>query len=335
MSKAIQIRIPEPCQENWQNMTPAEQGRFCGSCQKTVVDFTLMSDKELLDYLSKASQHTCGRFSNDQLNKDLKPAAIKKRFSWAYVWNIVLATFLITEANAQVTPVKKKKTEVVFPDVSPKMGDFAVVEKGEAIKQREIKGVVLDSAANMPLVGVTIMVKGTSRGVATDSLGHFKLSFDKDEPVELMVSYIGYVNQTVLIDNNTSQMDSIKVILPQVKYEEIVTMGMVYVAHKVPKKKIINDWKPAILKKDIKIYPNPIVKGSNIQASLSLKQAGEYKMELMNMQGEVMTVQKLEMMAKEQAVTIPTQSSWAPGIYLVRISAPGVKNVYQGKVSIQ
>jgi hypothetical protein len=28
---------------------------------------------------------------------------------------------------------------------------------------------------------------------------------------------------------------------------------------------------------------------------------------------------------QDQAVNIPTQSSWAPGIYFVRISAPGVK----------
>jgi hypothetical protein len=334
MSKPIQLQIPEPCHQNWHHMTPKEQGRFCGSCQKTVMDFTLMTDKEILDHISKAGSHTCGRFYNDQLNKDLQPAAIKKRFSWAYVWNIVLATLLITEANAQVTPVKKKKTEVLLPAISPKMGDFAVVEKGEEVKQRELKGIVLDSANNTPLVGASIIVKGTSRGVATDSLGNFKLSLDKDEPVELMVSYIGYQTQTLKIDTSTN-LQEIKLSLSQIVYGDVIVVGGYSVVHKKPKKKIVNDWKPAMLKKDIKIYPNPVVKGSNIQASLSLKQAGEYKMELLNMQGEVMIVQKLNMVTKEQPVTIPTQSGWAPGIYLVRISAPGVKNVYQCKVSIQ
>jgi len=41
------------------------------------------------------------------------------------------------------------------------------------------------------------------------------------------------------------------------------------------------------------------------------------------------------MNTKEQTVTIPTQSGWVPGIYWVRISAPGVRNVYQCKVAIQ
>jgi len=314
-------------------MTPSEQGRFCGSCQKTVVDFTLMTDKELLDYFSKAAQHTCGRFLNDQLNKELQPTKIKKRFSWAYVWNIMLATFLITEANAQVTPVKKKKTEMVLPDVSTKMGDMEMVKLGEEVK-REIKGVVFDSANNTPLAGASIIVKGTSRGVVTDSLGNFKLLIDKDEPVELMVSYIGYQTQALKIDSSTNRQE-IKLAMSPMLYGDVVVVGGYSIVHKKSKKKIINDWKPAILKKDIKIFPNPVMKGNNIQASLSLKQAGEYKMELLNVQGEVMTVQKLQMMTKEQAVTIPTQSGWAPGIYLVRISAPGVKNVYQCKVSIQ
>ena len=334
MSKAIQIRIPEPCQENWHQMTPGEQGRFCGSCQKTVVDFSRMTDNELLDYFSKASEHTCGRFSNDQLNKDLKPAAIKRRFTWAYVWNIMLATFLITEANAQVTPVKKKKTEVLLPDVSPKMGDFAVVEKGEDVKQREIKGMVLDSANNAPLAGASVFIKGQSRGTVTDSLGNFKLLIDKNEKVELMVSYVGYQTQTLKIDSSTN-LQEIKLTLSPMSYGDVIVVGGYSVVHKKTKRKIINDWRPAILKKDIKIYPNPVVKGNDIQASLSLKQAGEYKLELLNVQGEVMTVQKLVMATKEQAVTIPTQSGWAPGIYWVRISAPGVKNVYQCKVSIQ
>ena len=51
MPKSLQLNIAEPCHENWQNMTTQEQGRFCGSCRKSVVDFTMMSDQEVLNYL--------------------------------------------------------------------------------------------------------------------------------------------------------------------------------------------------------------------------------------------------------------------------------------------
>ena len=336
MSKAVQLRIAEPCYQNWHTMTPKEQGRFCGSCQKTVVDFTLMTDKEILDYISKAGQHVCGRFMTDQLNKDLNPTEIKKRFSWAYIWNVILAILLITEANAQVKPVKKKKPEIQLPECSPRIGTIADFEKGEVMESRELKGSIIDSATKQPLAGASIFLKDRSKGVVSDSLGNFRLLIDKDEPFNLVISYVGYTTQTLTIDGSTN-WQNLQVTMSSMYFGDVVTVtaGMVIVAHKVPKKKIINNWKPAVLKKDIKLYPNPVVRGTDIQANLSLKQTGEYKLELLNVQGEVMRTQQLVMNTKEQTVTIPTQSGWAPGIYWVRISAPGVKNVYQCKVAIQ
>jgi predicted house-cleaning NTP pyrophosphatase (Maf/HAM1 superfamily) len=61
--KKMRISIENPCHEDWQAMTPETQGRFCGACEKTVVDFTTMSDAEILQYFSKPDVgKTCGRF---------------------------------------------------------------------------------------------------------------------------------------------------------------------------------------------------------------------------------------------------------------------------------
>lgn len=340
MPNPVRLSIPKPCHENWHNMTPQGQGRFCGSCQKIVVDFRMMTDKEILDYISTASRQVCGRFAGDQLNTDLQPTVVKKRFSWAYVWNIILATFLFTEANAQVKPVKKKTPDVQLPDVSPRMGTIAVIEKDELeIGPKEIAGTVIDGLSHNPLPGATIFIEGTNKGVVTDSLGHFHFIVEKEDSLILKISYIGFETKRVVVNSQINWQD-VKVIMDQ---EE--SMGMIAVqVRKTTKKKTtkkeevrksVNDWKPACLKKDIKIYPNPIARGNAIQAELSLKQTGEYQLELLNMQGQVMTTQKLVMAAKEQKVTLPTQTGWAPGIYWIRISAPGNKNIYEGKVSIQ
>jgi hypothetical protein len=65
----MKISIPEPCHENWGAMTPNEQGRFCGSCQKTVVDFTNFSTDDIQNYFTKHyGQKVCGRFKQQQLN---------------------------------------------------------------------------------------------------------------------------------------------------------------------------------------------------------------------------------------------------------------------------
>ena len=54
MAKNIQISIADPCRQNWDEMQVIKDGRYCASCQKTVVDFTAMSDQEVLSWLAGA-----------------------------------------------------------------------------------------------------------------------------------------------------------------------------------------------------------------------------------------------------------------------------------------
>jgi hypothetical protein len=180
-------------------MTPNEQGRFCGSCQKTVVDFRAMSDKELLDHISKtAGQHACGRFSNDQLNRKITVTK-NRRYSWAYVWNLLLATFLVTESYAQEQPGGTKKPEVQLPNLSPTIGTFAV-KQPDPVPSKEINGTIIDQDSKKPIAGATVMVKGTTKGTVADSLGRFKLMVNDKRAVTLEVSSVGYETQTIVLN---------------------------------------------------------------------------------------------------------------------------------------
>lgn len=68
MQNSIKITIPKPCHEDWNKMTPNEQGSFCGKCCKTVVDFTTKTPEEIKNtLLSKKAEKICGRFLNNQL----------------------------------------------------------------------------------------------------------------------------------------------------------------------------------------------------------------------------------------------------------------------------
>ncbi|MCW3085478.1 MAG: hypothetical protein JWP12_2844 [Bacteroidetes bacterium] len=67
------LSIPNPCHENWNGMTPDENGRFCGSCQKIVIDFTTKTEQEIIDYFAaNAGKRTCGKFKTTQLNQPKK-----------------------------------------------------------------------------------------------------------------------------------------------------------------------------------------------------------------------------------------------------------------------
>ena len=67
MERKYKITIPESCHEDWNKMTPNDNGRFCGSCSKNVVDFTNMLPDEIQLYFQQNS-NVCGRFKNSQLN---------------------------------------------------------------------------------------------------------------------------------------------------------------------------------------------------------------------------------------------------------------------------
>jgi hypothetical protein len=59
-----------------------------------------------------------------------------------------------------------------------------------AQKLETIKGIVADSATHRPIQFVNVVIKNTSRGVATDEKGYFALQASQSDT--LLFSYIGY-----------------------------------------------------------------------------------------------------------------------------------------------
>lgn len=66
----MDIKINEPCHENWDAMTPNTQGAFCKSCKKDVIDFSQMGVAQIKDFFAKPqSARVCGRFEEKQLQE--------------------------------------------------------------------------------------------------------------------------------------------------------------------------------------------------------------------------------------------------------------------------
>src|SRR5690606_21600296 len=62
------IRIPNPCGEDWNKMTPTEKGAFCDKCAFEVIDFSKNSPEEIKEILkSRMGQKTCGHISKTQM----------------------------------------------------------------------------------------------------------------------------------------------------------------------------------------------------------------------------------------------------------------------------
>ena len=71
----------------------------------------------------------------------------------------------------------------------------------QAVMQtKTVKGTVLDENGE-PLIGVSIVVKGTSTGTITDFDGKFSINLPAGSK-ELVVSYIGYKEQAIIVSGN-------------------------------------------------------------------------------------------------------------------------------------
>jgi len=102
----MKLTIPTPCHENWDQMAPAEQGRFCSVCVKTVKDFTAVPDEGIVDAFSQNSEDICGRFKTSQLNRDLQFSYINTLFA-KFAVGFILTAGGFTAVKAQQCEPKK------------------------------------------------------------------------------------------------------------------------------------------------------------------------------------------------------------------------------------
>lgn len=85
-----------------------------------------------------------------------------------------------------------------------------------------VKGVVTD-AKSEPLIGATVLEKGTTNGTATDLDGNFQLNLKDAKKAVLVVSYLGYTPQEIPVNGRAD----INVVLTEenTQLEELVVVG--------------------------------------------------------------------------------------------------------------
>ncbi|MBD2723048.1 carboxypeptidase-like regulatory domain-containing protein [Hymenobacter armeniacus] len=164
------VSIPRPCSESWGAMTPTAQGRHCATCATEVVDFTRMSEAEILALLAaRNGQHMCVRAHVTQLVS--VPAGRWRR--WVVTGLALLGWH----------PFAASATEP--PQVLPVAGTSAIGANATTHRQIVIRGQVLDGDTGMPLPGMYIFINQTRYGATTDASGRFELVLDASwKPVQ-------------------------------------------------------------------------------------------------------------------------------------------------------
>lgn len=343
---SLHLTIPKPCHENWQHMEPNKDGRHCLSCQKTVIDFSLMNDKEILDYVTSSPGELCGRFDPHQLNRGLNEMSTRRKFSWKYVWSLVVAGALWAgkvKAQGGVAVQNAAQEEVLYP----LLGIIAYKVPKEALK-----GKVVNELTGKPVPFASIQVKKGPSTMAIED-GSFSLLKNKRVMGPVTVSAIGYAKQTIRVEDNTGEITiylvpeaeelqpvevrSLIGVTGKVNVEHCsVMMGGIISSVKVSKTekvtRLVNEWFP---KKDVVAYPNPLVSGNTMSVALQLKEKGQYRLELIDASGRVMWIQSTNIPSTKYNLSIATQSTWPAGVYWLRITGRHTKNIYNSKIVLE
>lgn len=336
--KRLYLDVPLPCHADWAAMQPNAQGRHCLECNKDVVDFSGMSDADILNFFTKAKGETCGRFAGDQLRRAIvPPAAPARKRLWVLMLSVFVSWFGWSKVNAQ-----KGKVAVAAqaPRSSLIIGDTTDIKQSTI----QISGRITDDTG-MPLEAVSISAKGSM--AISDSLGRYSLPVFADA-TSIKVFALGYHAYEVSLGTlraNQVATDDVNIILTQdVKLlEDVVVVGMstkrMYTSlggaisiisyERSFTERIVD----TIIPTSFKVFPNPAQRGNRVY--LEVRNNGEYSVTLSDNMGRPLLQRRIVQQSKGQAHPLDLPATIAAGTYTVSIVERNQKKVTAQRIIIQ
>lgn len=218
MRDSIKLSIPRPCAERWENFTVTSHGGFCNSCSRTVVDFTTMSDEQVLTYFKGTKEYTCGRFRSDQLksytvihtHSEVRPGLTLLRAGFLGLLLLLGGQYASAQTGTKIpTPTEQR------------------YETGKVSVNNEVtvKGVIRDPDGNV-MPGVNVVHKGTADGTVTDAKGFFEFPKKLHAGDQLVISFIGYTTVERIVEPGDGNTD-LALAFDLSMIEEPIVMGAV------------------------------------------------------------------------------------------------------------
>lgn len=310
MKRPIQLHIPTPCHEDWAGMEPAEQGRHCQSCQKTVVDFTTMSDQQVLNYLAKAGPHICGRLASDQINRSFIPLAPPQRNGWSG-WRLLLAGALITSTNPPLKTDPPAKLAILgdrHPKITYTTTVGMVIHAFRVPKQQPIDTLPQSSTelrmdSSSHTMGEMATVPADSTLPAFDTLRVFTNRPDSNEVTKGAIAFC-----------TKRKKDSVPLPASDT-LQNIVTTVRSFVTDTLTALRVI----PA---KKWQIYPNPLPRGNSLHLSWQTA-SGRYQVTLLSATGALIQERAIDVGGPGQVDVWNLSSGLPGGVYILRATRPG------------
>lgn len=193
-------------------MTPNEQGRHCTKCDKTIVDFSLFTDKQLIEFFANVTGRICGNYNPMQVNRELIYVEPKNYFLHKLFFGIVLTAGIDGSAYGNYNYTNKPLLEqCLIPLPTADEDSNPLLTGGDTAHY--IKGKLFHKEDHSVISGAFITLKGYHHAIKTDSNGNFKLYIPKallNTEITIMAtniySYGGYYETTINLIGTTLPM---------------------------------------------------------------------------------------------------------------------------------
>jgi Secretion system C-terminal sorting domain len=335
----FQLSIPKPCHQNWNDMTPEGQGRFCSSCAKQVIDFSAMTDTQLmLHFASSQAENVCGRVHPDQLNRAIAIPEPPRKKVFLY-WQYALAFVMFFFAKSQQTRAQSSIRKTALQPIAkiPLRGDVRVVMGGmrrapETVPEPKapaaVKWLAVTDAEENPIPYASARFLPSGNTISADSAGilHTGRYFKEDS---IQITSVGFEEQTIALKNIAAG----RIILARdiQKLEGVIVSAedfrLTAIAGGITYKQIrsysIKDTLQnirSVFNPAITAYPNPVKKGNTINLALKLKQTGPFVLQVTNAAGELLLMQNHQSAATQKNLTLNIPAAWSSGIYFISIA---------------
>lgn len=317
--KKFSLSVAEPCHQNWQDMTPDQRGRFCASCQKTVVDFTAMSDREIAEFFKTKKGNTCGRFHNDQLNREI--VVPQKHSPWArYLFQATWPAFVFFLKSCGL------KEEVVGKAVVKEAKTEETMTMGMTLSEITPIDTVRPQSVPLPPKECTATVgKLSIEGISDED----SYKIERNDSVKVNVAEIQEKDTTVVMGDTTA--------VKQTEIDSLLntTVGEVVVVRKksTPKTQLEPVFVHTTTQRTPKLllYPNPVQSGQTITVAAPQAMNGMYQ--IINLSGQIIATARLTITEKEN-VTLRTQA-WPAGTYFLRLIDEASAKTFTEKFIVQ
>jgi hypothetical protein len=339
MKESLRLSVPKPCHKDWENMLPAERGRHCEQCCKTVVDFTGMSDGEVLRFFrERPPGSACGRFAPDQLGRELAPTPVQR--NGVKGWPLVVAGAMLLGKGPDGGRPQKAGVQKNCRRTGSRLDEMRLdqVVSGMVISERDSNAarILRDTVIETVTMGAPKMnvANGSDTVVGT---------------ISALVGKVGVSDTDWIEPPDTTTIPEAIVTGKSIVKREAVTGELAVVSNAIFCNKIPPDTASRIklaidtvmgflkdtvaavtltasgIDEAVKISPNPVMRGGMVRMQWS--NAGRYSAAILDLPGQIVQERMFEVGSKGQVDEWAVPNGLAAGVYFLRIARPNGKGV--------